>query len=121
MELVRNHVDDDPAVRQLLAETLASEGHQVTVISSGLDGVEAVKDQYTSVLTDLRCRGIGLDHRQNLKIDSKVIAIVMTGYGTVDCAVRAMEEARRVRLYHQNRLSLTVAVVVRKGIGRLQT
>ena len=34
-------IDDDPAVRQLLAETLTSEGHQVTVMSSGMDGVEA--------------------------------------------------------------------------------
>ena len=30
-------IDDDPAVRQILAETLAGEGHQVTVMSSGLD------------------------------------------------------------------------------------
>ena len=52
-------IDDDPAVRQILAETLAGEGHQVTVMSSGLDGVEAVKDQPVHVvLTDLQMPGI---------------------------------------------------------------
>ena len=90
-------IDDDPAVRQILAETLAGEGHQVTVMSSGLDGVEAVKDQPVHVvLTDLQMPGIdGLETIDRIsKIDSKIIAIVMTGYGTVDYAVRRSEERR---------------------------
>ena len=80
-------IDDDPAVRQILAETLAGEGHQVTVMSSGLDGVEAVKDQPVHVvLTDLQMPGIvGLEPVDRIsKSIYKIIAIVMTGYGTVD-------------------------------------
>ncbi|MCE3223610.1 MAG: fleQ [Nitrospira sp.] len=87
-------IDDDPAVRQVLSETLANEGHQVTMVSSGLEGVEAVKDQPVHVvLTDLQMPGIdGLETIDRIsKVDSKIIAIVMTGYGTIDYAVRAMK------------------------------
>ncbi len=87
-------IDDDPAVRQVLSETLAKEGHQVTMVSSGLEGLEAVKDQPVHVvLTDLQMPGIdGLETIDRIsKVDAKIIAIVMTGYGTIDCAVRAMK------------------------------
>lgn len=111
-------IDDDPAVRQLLAETLTSEGHQVTVMSSGLDGVEAVKDQPVHVvLTDLQMPGIdGLETIDRIsKVDSKVIAIVMTGYGTVDYAVRAMK-AGAFDFITKPFEPDTVAVVVRKAL-----
>jgi two-component system response regulator AtoC len=87
-------IDDDAAVRQILSETLTNEGYQVTMVSSGLEGVEAVKDQPVHVvLTDLQMPGIdGLETIDRIsKVDSKIIAIVMTGYGTIDCAVRAMK------------------------------
>ncbi|TKB87072.1 MAG: sigma-54-dependent Fis family transcriptional regulator, partial [Nitrospira sp.] len=111
-------IDDDPAVRQILAETLAGEGHQVTVMSSGLDGVEAVKDQPVHVvLTDLQMPGIdGLETIDRIsKIDSKIIAIVMTGYGTVDYAVRAMK-AGAFDFITKPFEPDTVAVVVRKAL-----
>lgn len=111
-------IDDDPAVRQLLAETLTGEGHQVTVMSSGLDGVEAVKDQPVHVvLTDLQMPGIdGLETIDRIsKIDSKIIAIVMTGYGTIDYAVRAMK-AGAFDFITKPFEPDTVAVVVRKAL-----
>ncbi|MDR4480394.1 MAG: sigma-54 dependent transcriptional regulator [Nitrospira sp.] len=111
-------IDDDPAVRQLLAETLTGEGHQVTVMSSGLEGVEAVKDQPVHVvLTDLQMPGIdGLETIDRIsKIDSKIIAIVMTGYGTVDYAVRAMK-AGAFDFITKPFEPDTVAVVVRKAL-----
>ena len=111
-------IDDDPAVRQILAETLTGEGHQVTVMSSGLEGVEAVKDQPVHVvLTDLQMPGIdGLETIARIsKIDSKIIAIVMTGYGTVDYAVRAMK-AGAFDFITKPFEPDTVAVVVRKAL-----
>ena len=111
-------IDDDPAVRQLLAETLTDEGHQVTVMSSGLEGVEAVKDQPVHVvLTDLQMPGIdGLETIERIsKIDSKIIAIVMTGYGTIDYAVRAMK-AGAFDFITKPFEPDTVAVVVRKAL-----
>lgn len=111
-------IDDDPAVRQLLAETLTGEGYQVTVMSSGLEGVEAVKDQPVHVvLTDLQMPGIdGLETIDRIsKIDSKIISIVMTGYGTVDYAVRAMK-AGAFDFITKPFEPDTVTVVVRKAL-----
>ncbi len=111
-------IDDDPAVRQLLTETLAGEGYQVTAMSSGLEGVEAVKDQPVHVvLTDLQMPGIdGLETIDRIsKIDSKIIAIVMTGYGTIDYAVRAMK-AGAFDFITKPFEPDTVAVVVRKAL-----
>lgn len=111
-------IDDDPAVRQLLAETLTGEGYQVTVMSSGLEGVEAVKDQPVHVvLTDLQMPGIdGLETIDRIsKIDSKIIAIVMTGYGTIDYAVRAMK-AGAFDFITKPFEPDTVTVVVRKAL-----
>ncbi len=111
-------IDDDPAVRQVLSETLANEGHQVTVVSSGLEGVEAVKDQPVHVvLTDLQMPGIdGLETIDRIsKVDSKIIAIVMTGYGTIDYAVRAMK-AGAFDFITKPFEPDTVAVVVKKAL-----
>lgn len=111
-------IDDDAAVRQVLLETLTGEGHQVTVMSSGLEGVEAVKDQPVHVvLTDLQMPGIdGLETIDRIsKVDSKIIAIVMTGYGTVDYAVRAMK-AGAFDFITKPFEPDTVAVVVRKAL-----
>ncbi|MBA2487435.1 MAG: sigma-54-dependent Fis family transcriptional regulator [Nitrospira sp.] len=111
-------IDDDPAVRQVLSETLANEGHQVTLVSSGLEGVEAVKDQPVHVvLTDLQMPGIdGLETIDRIsKVDSKIIAIVMTGYGTIDYAVRAMK-AGAFDFITKPFEPDTVAVVVKKAL-----
>ena len=111
-------IDDDPAVRQVLSETLANEGHQVTMVSSGLGGVEAAKDQPVHVvLTDLQMPGIdGLETIDRIsKVDSKIIAIVMTGYGTIDCAVRAMK-AGAFDFITKPFEPDTVAVVVKKAL-----
>ena len=111
-------IDDDPAVREVLSETLNSEGYQVTVVSDGLAGLEAVKDQPVHVvLTDLQMPGIdGLEVIDRIsKIDSKVIAIVMTGYGTIDYAVRAMK-AGAFDFITKPFEPETVAVVVKKAL-----
>ena len=111
-------IDDDPAVRGLLTETLSAEGHQVTVVSDGLAGVEAVKDQPVHVvLTDLHMPGLdGLEVIERIsKIDSKIMSIVMTGYGTIDYAVRAMK-AGAFDFITKPFVPETVIVVVKKAL-----
>ena len=66
-------IDDDTAVRAVLSEILMAEGHQVTVVSNGLEGIEAAKDQPVHVvLTDLQMPGIdGLETIERIsKVDS---------------------------------------------------
>lgn len=87
-------VDDDPAVREVLFETLTNEGHQVTVVADGPTAVQTVKETPVQVLvTDLQLPGIdGLEVLDRVsRIDSKIVAIVMTGFGTINNAVRAMK------------------------------
>jgi len=111
-------IDDDAAVRAVLSEILMAEGHQVTVVSNGLEGIEAAKDQPVHVvLTDLQMPGIdGLETIERIsKVDSKIIAIVMTGYGTIDYAVRAMK-AGAFDFITKPFEPDTVAVVARKAL-----
>lgn len=87
-------IDDDTAVRELLMATLLKDGYQVTGVEDGLAGIQAIQEQPIHiVLTDLQMPGIdGLEVIDRIsKLDSKIISIVMTGYGTIDYAVRTMK------------------------------
>src|SRR5579884_1756179 len=87
-------VDDDPGVREVLRELLIEEGYQVTAVADAPDAIEAVKETVVQVvITDLRLPstdGLHLLERVS-QLDSKIVGIVMTGYGTIDLAVKAMK------------------------------
>ncbi len=87
-------IDDDTAVREVLIATLLNDGYQVTGVADGLSGIRLVQEQPVHiVITDLHMPGIdGLEVIDRIsKLDSKIITIVMTGYGTIDYAVRTMK------------------------------
>ena len=87
-------VEDDEGVQKLLRRLLSQEGHQVTVVGSGQEALRVAHEiPVHVVMTDLKLPDIdGLAVLERiLQIDSKVIGIVMTGYGSIDCAVRAMK------------------------------
>lgn len=87
-------IDDDTAVREVLIATLLNDGYQATGVADGMAGIQAIQEQPVHiVLTDLHMPGIdGLEVIDRIsKFDSKIITIVMTGYGTVDYAVRTMK------------------------------
>lgn len=87
-------VDDDPGVREVLQELLAEEGYHVTAVADAAAAIEAVKDTVVQVvITDLRLPGMdGLHLLERVsQLDSKIVGIVMTGYGTIDVAVKAMK------------------------------
>ena len=86
-------VEDDEGVQSLFRRLLTQEGHQVTVVGNGQDAIRAAREIPVHVLlTDLKLPDIdGLAVLERiLQIDSKVIGIVMTGYGSIDGAVKAM-------------------------------
>jgi len=73
---------------------LSQEGRQVTVVGSGQEAIRVAQEIPIHVLMmDLKLPDIdGLAVLERiLQIDSKVIGIVMTGYGSIDCAVKAMK------------------------------
>jgi two-component system response regulator AtoC len=87
-------VEDDEGLQTLLRRLLSQEGHQVTVVGSGQEAIRVAQEIPVHVLmTDLKLPDIdGLAVLERiLQIDSKVIGIVMTGYGSIDCAVKAMK------------------------------
>ena len=111
-------IDDDPAVRDVLEETLASEGHTVSMASDGATGLQLAKEHPVQIaLTDYQLPDIdGLDLIDRLsRVDAKILPIVMTGYGTIETAVRAMKSGA-FDFITKPFDPETVTVVVRKAV-----
>jgi len=87
-------VEDDEGLQNLLRRLLTREGHRVTVVGSGQEAIRVAQEVPVHVLmTDLKLPdidGVAVLERI-LQIDSKVIGIMMSGYGSIDCAVKAMK------------------------------
>jgi two-component system response regulator AtoC len=87
-------VEDDEGLQNLLRRLLSQEGHRVTVVGSGQEAIRVAQEVPVHVLmTDLKLPDIdGVTALERiLQIDPKVIGIVMSGYGSIDCAVKAMK------------------------------
>ncbi|NNJ24428.1 sigma-54-dependent transcriptional regulator [Alienimonas chondri] len=87
-------VDDDAAHAETVADSLDPVGCDCTVVTGGKAGVEAVeRDVYDVVITDMKMDGADgfavLEKTKEELPDAEVI--VMTGYGTIDSAVDAMQ------------------------------
>jgi PAS domain S-box-containing protein len=87
-------VDDEQELMTVLCETLAGKGYETKGFTSGGKALEVLKNQdFDILLTDLmmpEMDGIAL-FKDALKIDSNIISIIMTGQGTVQTAVEAMQ------------------------------
>lgn len=110
-------VDDDPAVRDVLQEVLIQEEYSVSTAEDGAAAIQAVKDSVVHiVITDFQLPDIdGLEIIDRLaKLDAKIIPIMMTGFGTIETAVRAMKSGAFDFITKPFDLE-AVAVVVRKA------
>ncbi len=87
-------VEDDPAVRDMLLRTIENSGYAV---DSAADGPEALdkfgRDRFSLVITDMRLpRMSGLQLLSEIRQAApQVPVIVITGYGSVQNAVEAMQ------------------------------
>ena len=87
-------VEDDESLLQLLKRLLTEEGYHVTAVSEGTDAIEAIREKPTHIIiTDLKLSGVdGFEVLERARqIDSHIVGIVITGYSSVDHAVRAMK------------------------------
>jgi DNA-binding NtrC family response regulator len=88
-------VDDEAALRQAIAERLADHGFVVEQAASGEDALARLADfAFDIIVTDLRLPGV--DGRAvvqaALERYPEIIAIIITGFGTVKDAVNAIKQ-----------------------------
>jgi DNA-binding NtrC family response regulator len=88
-------VDDEHALREAIAERLADHGFLVEQAASGEHALQRLADfAFDILITDLRLPGIdgGKVIDAALERYPEIIAIVITGYGTVKDAVEAIKQ-----------------------------
>ena len=86
-------VDDEEIVRYSLKNILAANGFEVDDVPSAEDALKLLYERsYHLVLTDLVLEGMGgLDLLENVKVISpRTLVIVITGYGSLKTAVKAL-------------------------------
>jgi len=86
-------VDDELFVRELLLEFLSTQGYEVFLADSGEKAVELIQTQPADVvLLDLKMPGMdGIETlKQIKKIAPEVLAIIMTGYPTIESSIEAL-------------------------------
>jgi two-component system response regulator HydG len=88
-------VDDDAAHAEAVADSLARVGYECTVATTGAEGMAMLsRDAFEVIVTDLRMKdSTGLDvlaKAKELLPDAEVILV--TGHGTVQSAVEAMQQ-----------------------------
>jgi DNA-binding NtrC family response regulator len=88
-------VDDDKALADNLVEYLSLMGYQATAAYGGREGLTKFEQgDFQLVITDLKMPEMdGMELLEAVKIrDSRVIVMVITGYGTVESAVAAIKK-----------------------------
>jgi two-component system response regulator HydG len=87
-------IDNDPAHAEAMADSLRSVGFECTVAGSGPEGAELLDvGTYEIVITDLKMPELGgleiLAKVKQVQPDAEVILV--TGHGTIESAVEAMQ------------------------------
>ena len=88
-------VDNDDAHAETMADSLSRVGYQCTVATTGAEGSGLLeKDSFEIVVTDLKMPDVGgleiLAKCKDVLPDAEVILV--TGHGTVQSAVEAMQQ-----------------------------
>lgn len=115
-------VEDDDRIRELLLTAAAMEGYETEGVASAEAALENLSlKNYDILVTDVDLPGMsGLDllqHSQRLK--PGIIAIVITGHGTIDIAVEAMKRGATDFLPKPFELE-TLLSIVRVAAERVQ-
>lgn len=109
-------VDDEAAQLRALCDTLQLEGYATQGFSSGQQALAALSPgAFDLLLTDLmmpEMDGITLIDAAK-KIDPAIGALVMTGHGTIDTAVRAMQGGALDYILKPFKLNVILPVIAR--------
>ena len=109
-------VDDEEALMTALCKTLELEGYSTTGLTSAHSALkELAGHEYDLLLTDLmmpEMDGIAL-LRAAQEIDRDLVGIVMTGHGTIDTAVKALQSGALDYVLKPFRLDNLIPVLTR--------
>ncbi len=86
-------VDDDESLRSVIEYSLRERGHTVVAVGSGTEALQRVPEGFDLVITDVLIGDIsGMDVLAETKARSPQTAVmVITAYGAIEDAVRAMK------------------------------
>ena len=87
-------VDDEDIVRTSCSRTLSPEGYEVRLAKNGVEGLKmASEERFDLVLTDLKMPDMdGIEVLRIIKEQwPETAVIIVTGYQTVDTAVKAIK------------------------------
>lgn len=89
-------IDDEEGIRRVLSRLLEEEGYKVYTAKNGEEGISKVKENPHAIdviICDLIMPGIdGLKTIEEInKLDHGIAKIVLTGYGTIEMSIKAIE------------------------------
>ena len=87
-------VDDEPAVGDLIKNTLDGRGYQVTTVLSGIEALAIIKQkQFDIIFLDLLMKELYGDavFKHVREIDKDVPVVIVTGYPDSEIMVKALE------------------------------
>ncbi|MBI1983318.1 MAG: sigma-54-dependent Fis family transcriptional regulator [Acidobacteria bacterium] len=88
-------VDDEPVVRDSLGKWFEEEGYTVETASSAREALlKLPRQRWDLAVVDIKMPGMdGLDLQRKMReIDPELIIVIMTGYASVETAVRALKD-----------------------------
>jgi len=88
-------VDDEDIIREMAKEVLAGEGYEVATAGDGRSALSRIEDGGIDLLlTDIKMPEIdGMELiKKAKKLDPELLSIIMTGYGTLETARKAIRE-----------------------------
>ncbi len=115
-------VDDEESIRDMLCQFLELEGYQVSTANDGQEALDYLGTQPVDlVLTDLKMPRVGgIALLKELSVQAPgTLAVIMTGFGTVETAIDAMKQGAYDYILKPFKLD-EVAHVIRRAIDKRQ-
>lgn len=114
--------DDDIDLRELLTEAVRNWGYEVSVAKEGDEALRKLRmERFDIVITDLMMPGMdGLALLQKIKeLDKEILVIIITGYATIETAVKAIESGAYDYIAKPFRLD-ELMIVIKNACERLR-